>query len=134
MLLSPGMVFGENVAVSTSNERLQRIFDEVVRANLKNVERMKDGRKQAWQGNEYRLVNSGGGVAGFTNGKKTFDVPNGLRVETDYAGNVSKIAGLSPVRVTETLVLGKLTIKSFAAEPNQVYSGKNGILRKNADQ
>ena len=44
LLLSQGMVFGENIFVSTCNERLQRFFDESVRANLKDVERRKDGR------------------------------------------------------------------------------------------
>lgn len=89
---------------------------------------------QVWQGREYKLVNSGGRVSGFTNKKKTFEVPNGLRVETDYNGNVSKIAGLSPVRIAGALALGNLKIKSFSAEPNQVYSVKNGVLRKNTGE
>lgn len=35
-------------------------------------------------------------LSGFRNGEKKFEVPVGLRVETDYAGNVRKIADPAP--------------------------------------
>jgi hypothetical protein len=84
---------------------------------------------QTWQDHEYKLVNKGGRVSGFCNGVKKFEVPVGLRVETDYDGNVRKIAGLAAVKVTGKLLLGKTVIEHFSTEPNQVHSVQDGALK-----
>jgi hypothetical protein len=77
---------------------------------------------QTWQDHEYKLVNKGGRVSGFCNGVKKFEVPVGLRVETDYDGNVRKIAGLAATKVTGKLLLGSTVIEHFTTGPNQVHS------------
>ena len=76
--------------------------------------------KQTWQQHEYRLVNRDGRVSGFLNGNKLFEVPAGLRVETDYQGNVKKIAGIAARKVSGPLHLGKTELAEFAIDPNQV--------------
>lgn len=78
--------------------------------------------KQTWHQNEYRLVNRNERVSGYLNGNKLFEVPVGLRVETDYEGNVKRIAGLAPQRVSGSLLLGKSEVADFAIDPNQVRS------------
>jgi hypothetical protein len=85
--------------------------------------------KQTWYDTEYRIVNKGGRVTGFINGEKKFEVPAGLRIETDYKGKVKAIAGISPVKISGELQLGKTKIKKFVSEPNQVHSFKNGALK-----
>ena len=84
--------------------------------------------KQTWHDTEYRILNKGGRVTGFINGEKKFEVPAGLRVETDYDGNVKAIAGISPSKISGALLLGKTKIDGFVSEPNQVHSFKDGIL------
>jgi hypothetical protein len=84
---------------------------------------------QTWQDHEYKLVNNGGRVSGFCNGVKKFEVPVGLRVETDYDGNVRKIAGLAPTKVTGRLLLGNAVIEHFSTGPNQVQAVHGGALK-----
>lgn len=76
--------------------------------------------KQIWNRREYRLVQRDGRVSGFLDGNMLFEVPVGLRVETDYEGNVKKIAGLAPTKVSGPLLLGKTEVDEFAIAPNQV--------------
>lgn len=79
--------------------------------------------KQTWNQNEYRIVHRDGRVTGFLNGNKLFEVPAGLRVETDYEGNVTQIAGLAHQKVSGPLQLGKTVVAEFTIGPNQVRSG-----------
>ena len=78
--------------------------------------------KQTWNQSVYRLVNRDGRVSGFINEHKLFEVPAGLRVETDYEGNVKTIAGLAPKKVSGPLLLGKTKVGEFSIDPNQVRS------------
>ena len=78
--------------------------------------------KQTWHQKEYRLVHRDGRVSGFLNGNKLFEVPAGLRVETDYEGNVKRIAGLAPQKVSGPLLLGKTVVAEFTIDPNQACS------------
>jgi hypothetical protein len=78
--------------------------------------------KQTWNQNEYRIVHRDGRVTGFLSGNKLFEVPAGLRVETDYEGNVTRIAGLAPQKVSGPLRLGKTVVAEFSIGPNQVRS------------
>ncbi len=78
--------------------------------------------KQIWNQKEYRIVQRDGRVSGFLNGKKLFEVPAGLRVETDYEGNVQRVAGLAPKKVSGRLFLGNTEVAEFAIDPNQVRS------------
>ena len=77
---------------------------------------------QIWNRNEYRIVHGGGRVTGYLNGNRLFEVPAGLRVETDYEGNVKRIAGLAPKMVSGPLLLGRTEVAEFAIDPNQVRS------------
>ena len=47
---------GAGVQVTTTNEMLQRVFDGIIRANLKNEERMADGRKVLVEGDIWRGI------------------------------------------------------------------------------
>jgi len=77
---------------------------------------------QHWNETEYRLVSRDGRVSGFRNGSKLFEVPAGLRVETDYMGNVKRIAGLVPQKVSGPLLLGQIEVPEFSIGPNEVRS------------
>jgi len=46
----------------------------------------------------------------------------GLRVETDFEGNVKRIAGFSPDKISGRLYLGKAELAQFSIDPNQVRS------------
>lgn len=77
---------------------------------------------QIWNKKAYRIVHRDGRVSGFINGNKLFDVPAGLRVETDYEGNVRRVAGLTPKKVSGSLLLREARVGEFEIGPNQVRS------------
>jgi hypothetical protein len=84
--------------------------------------------KQTWYDTVYAIVHKNGRVSGFRNGQPLFEVPAGLRVETDYQGTVKRIAGLSTTTVSGALVLGKTAIPTFTTQPNQVHVYQDGKL------
>ena len=86
--------------------------------------------RQIWYDKDYRLLNKGGKVVGYVNGVKRFEVPNGLRVETDYDGKALRAVGLAAQKVTGTLIFGAVCLKDFAAEPNQAFAVEAGTVRK----
>jgi hypothetical protein len=86
--------------------------------------------RQLWYDKEFRLLNKGGKVQGFVNGVKMFEVPNGLRVETDYDGKALRVVGIDAQKISGTLIFGTVCIEKFSAEPNQAYAVETGSARK----
>lgn len=86
--------------------------------------------RQLWYDKEFRLLNKGGRVVGFVNGVKVFEVPNGLRVETDYDGKALRVVGIDAKKISGTLVFGADCLKEFSAAPNQAYAVEAGAVKK----
>ena len=122
MILATMEYFSHMYGIYVSRER-------VVWNGLSVGEGKKLEYQQTWQDHEYKLVNKDGRVSGFCDGEKKFEVPSRLRVETDYEGKASRIAGLAPAKVSGKLLLGNTAIERFSTEPNQIHSFEGGVLK-----
>jgi hypothetical protein len=84
---------------------------------------------QNWFSRTLRLENRGGRVKGFVNTVCVFDVPNGLRVESDYDGHVLSVAGIAPERIKGTCILNGRSL-SLDIAPNHVQAVTADGLRE----
>lgn len=84
---------------------------------------------QNWHARTLRLENRGGRVKGYVNAVCVFDVPNGLRVESDYDGHVNSVAGIAPERIKGTCILNGRSL-SLDIAPNHVQAVTADGLRE----
>jgi hypothetical protein len=76
---------------------------------------------QKWFERTLRIENRGGRVKGYVNATCVFEVPNGLRVESDYDGHVLCLAGIAPERIEGTCILNGRSL-SLDIAPNHVQA------------
>lgn len=84
---------------------------------------------QRYRGHEYKQVQANGKLCGYVDGVLAFEVSKGVRAVTDRNGKLKKIIGLSPDKLTVSVVQGNIPM-SIAVAPNEVFTSENGTWRK----
>jgi hypothetical protein len=76
---------------------------------------------QYWDGDAFSVQSKDGKTTGSMNGKEIFRVSNGVRIVTDWKGNVIKIINIKdiPLKVHYSVAGKEQTIP---LKPNQVFS------------
>ena len=80
---------------------------------------------QNWNGRCYKSVNADGKFTAFINGKQIFSCSNGVRIVTDYNGNVLEIIGIDIKPVTAAIKTPDIE-ECLKISPNATYSFADG--------
>ncbi|MDR3267673.1 MAG: hypothetical protein LBT83_01215 [Tannerella sp.] len=75
---------------------------------------------QHWDGDAFSALTKGGFTTGTINGREIFKVSNGVRVVTDWNGQVNKIINIKNKPLKVKYVIGKKK-GTVELQPNQVY-------------